>query len=416
MNYTILKGNIVSSTALNQLEITENGYLVAADGIIQGVFATLPEAYEGHVVQDYRQKLIVQSFSDLHLHAPQYPMIGLGMDLPLLDWLNTYTFPLEARFADNDYARKIYRQLAQELIANGTTRVCMFSSLHREATLILMEELENAGVTGYVGKVNMDRNSGDVLQETTEQSMAETALWLEQCEKFEHIHPMITPRFTPSCSDELMAYLGKLAQEKNLPIQSHLSENDKEIAWVQELHPDCEQYWQSYAKYGLWNDKTVMAHCVWSDERERKAMKDAGVTVAFCANSNTNICSGVTPVRAMLNEGLQVGLGSDIAGGHQIEMHQVIASTIATSKHTTMTNGAPCLTVAEGWYLGTSGGSEFFGEQAGFAKGNPLHALVIDDSHLPQVDSVEARFERSIYRRQTGAITAVWSAGRKVLG
>ncbi len=416
MNYTILKGNIVSSTDLNQLEITENGYLVAEDGIIQGVFATLPERYEGHVVQDYRQKLIVQSFSDLHLHAPQYPMIGLGMDLPLLDWLNTYTFPLEAKFADNDYARTIYRQLAQELIANGTTRVCMFSSLHREATLILMEELENAGVTRYVGKVNMDRNSGEILQETTEQSMAETALWLEQCGEFQHIRPMITPRFTPSCTDELMAYLGKLAQEKNLPIQSHLSENDKEIAWVQELHPDCEQYWQSYAKFGLWNDKTVMAHCVWSDETERKAMKDAGVTVAFCANSNTNICSGVTPVRAMLDEGLKVGLGSDIAGGHQIEMHQVIASTIATSKHTTMAHGAPCLTVAEGWYLGTSGGSGFFGEKAGFAKGNPLHALVIDDSDLPQLDSVEARFERSVYRRQKDAITAVWSAGRKVLG
>ena len=104
------------------------------------------------------ETLILQSFADLHLHAPQYPMLGMGMDLPLLDWLNAYAFPTEARFADTGYAREIYSRLARELIANGTTRVCMFSSLHTDATLILMEELEKAGVTGYVGKVNMDRN------------------------------------------------------------------------------------------------------------------------------------------------------------------------------------------------------------------------------------------------------------------
>lgn len=416
MKYTILKGNIVSAPTLGQLDIVENGYLVAEDGIIQGVFAQLPEQYAGHTVHDYRQKLIVQACTDLHLHAPQYPMMGLGMDLPLLDWLDTYTFPLEAKMADTTYARKIYRQLAKELIENGTTQVCMFSSLHREATLILMEELENAGVTGYVGKVNMDRNSGDILQETTEESMAETAQWLEDCKRFTHVHPMITPRFTPSCTDELMVYLGELVKEKDLPVQSHISENDKEIAWVRELHPDCAQYWQSYAKFGLWTDKTVMAHCVWSDAQERQAMKDAGVTVAFCANSNTNICSGVMPVRTMLDEGLQVGLGSDIAGGHQLAMHDVVASSIATSKVATMTTGAKPLTVAEGWYLGTSGGSQFFGQAPGFVKGNPLHALVVDDSALPGLDSVEARFERSIYRRQPNAITTVWSAGRKVVG
>ena len=123
---------------------------------------------------------MLQSFADLHLHGAQYPMLGTGMDLPLLDWLNAYAFPTEARFADPDYARAIYRRLARELLENGTTRVCMFSSLHTDATLILMEELEKAGVTGYVGKVNMDRNAAPgVLEETTEASERATLRWLD---------------------------------------------------------------------------------------------------------------------------------------------------------------------------------------------------------------------------------------------
>ena len=158
---TILRGNIIHTPALGQLETVPGGYLVLEAGVIQGIFEKLPARYAACPVEDHGDALIMQSFADLHLHAPQYPMLGMGMDLPLLDWLNAYTFKTEARFAETDYARRVYHALAQELIASGTTRVSMFSSRHTDATLILMEELERAGVTGYVGKVNMDRNSGE---------------------------------------------------------------------------------------------------------------------------------------------------------------------------------------------------------------------------------------------------------------
>ena len=252
MSVTILKGTIVSAPELGKLDLTENGYLIAEDGVIVGVFPVLPDHYVGAPVEDYGSALILQSFADLHIHGAQYPMLGTGMDLPLLDWLNAYAFPTEARFADPDYAREVYRKLAHELVANGTTRVCMFSSLHADATLILMDELEKAGVTGYVGKVNMDRNNAPgVLEESAEQSMAETIRWLDGCGDFQYVKPMLTPRFIPSCSDEVMAFLGKVAKERNLPMQSHLSENDREIDWVRQLHPDCERYWETYAKFGL---------------------------------------------------------------------------------------------------------------------------------------------------------------------
>ena len=417
MNTTILKGNIVAAPALGKLDIVENGYLVAVDGVIEGVYENLPEKFAGCEVEDCGKDLILQTFSDMHLHAPQYAMLGMGMDMPLIDWLNTYTFPTEAHFADPEVARPIYKQLAAELVANGTTRVVMFSSLHRESTLVLMEELEKAGVTGYVGKVNMDRNGGENYQETTEESMSETVKWIEQCD-FEHIKPVITPRFTPTCTNELMEFLGKLAAEKDLPIQSHLSENTGEIAWVKELHPDCQQYWETYAKYNMWNDRTVMAHCVWSDERERKAIKDAGVWVCHCASSNEDLISGYAPIRVMLDEGVRVVLGSDIAGGDHISMFDNVTASIRASKaRRIMTNWeTDFLTVAEAYYLGTSAACEFFGEKPGFAAGNPLHAIVVSDDKLPDVRerTTQERFERCMYRRQPDAIRAVYSAGRKV--
>ena len=251
----ILKGNLVSAPALGKLEIVEHGCLVLHDdGSIQSVEKAVPQSADAEVI-DYGDALIMPSFVDMHLHAPQYPMLGMGMDLPLIDWLNTYTFKTEARFEDSDYARRIYKKLASDLITSGTTRVCMFSSLHTDATLILMEELEKAGVTGYVGKVNMDRNGlPGKLQETTEESVRETLRWLDACH-FEHIKPILTPRFTPSCTDELMAELGRIAAARGLYVQSHLSESTNEIAWVKELHPECSQYWETYDKYGLW--KTI---------------------------------------------------------------------------------------------------------------------------------------------------------------
>ena len=415
---TILRGNIVSAPALGELEITERGYLAAEDGKILGVYPVLPEAYAAAPVEDWGDALILQSFADLHLHAPQYPMMATGMDLPLLDWLEAYAFPTESRCRDEGYARTLYRKLARDLVRNGTTRVCIFSSLHRPATLILMEELERAGIHGFAGKVNMDRNGGKDLQETTEESMRETLRWLEECRDFRNVRPMLTPRFTPSCTDALMAFLGKLARERGLPVQSHLSENRAEMELVGRLHPDCRQYWETYAKFGLWREGTLMAHCVHSDRRERDAMREAGVTAVHCAASNNALCSGIAPMRVMLDEGVKVALGSDVAGGDSLSLFDGVAMTLRASKDRRILDNweTAALTVPEAWYLATSAGAGYFGDAPGFAAGNPLHAMVLEDSALPGTETlnVRQRFERCVYHRQENAIRAVWSAGRRV--
>ena len=293
----LIRGHIVAAPSPGALDITENGYIALESGVIRCVSTERPDGFADAPVQDFGDRLILQSFADMHLHAPQYAMLGLGMDVPLLEWLQRYTYPVEARFADAGYAREVFERLAQALIANGTTRVCIFSSLHTDATLLLMEALERAGVTGYAGKVNMDRNGGDGLQETTAESRRETLRWLDACDRFSRVRPMLTPRFVPSCTDALLAFLGRLSRERKLPVQSHLSENREEMALVRRLHPDCEQYWQVYDKYGLFHSQTVMAHCVHSDARERAALRANGVLVAHAPDSNVNICSGFAPVR-----------------------------------------------------------------------------------------------------------------------
>jgi len=414
----LIKGHIIEAKTFGDPAITENGYLAVEDGRIAGVFANLPDAYQGAPVTDFSDRLILQGFCDMHLHAPQYPMLGMGMDLPLMDWLKAYTFKTEVRFSDTGFAREAYQRLAAELVKNGTTRVSIYSSIHTDATLILMEELEKAGVSGFVGKVNMDRNSCE-CQEETEESKRETLRWLEGCGRFENVKPILTPRFTPSCTNEIMAWLGALAKERGLFVQSHLSENNKEIELVLQLHPDCEQYWQTYDKYGLWKDHTIMAHCVHSDAREQQAMIDHNVLCVHCPDSNINICSGFAPVRQMKERGVWLALGSDIAGGAQLPMLQVMTGCLRMSKARAIaTQGAePFLTVGEAYYLATSGGARYFGDADGFAAGNPLHALVMDDESLPpnaRPLTVKERFERAVYLADERNITAVYGAGKRI--
>ena len=230
---------------------------------------------------------------------------------------------------------------------------------------------------------------------------------------------ILTPRFTPSCTDALMEQLGRIAAERGLYVQSHLSENRGEMAWVRELCPDCGQYWETYAKHGLWKSHTIMAHCVHSDEREQRAMAEAEVLAVHCADSNVSLCSGTAPVREMLERGVWVALGSDVAGGAILGMNDAITASIRASKIKSMETGAAFLTVPEGYYLGTTAGHRYFGVGAGFAAGDRLHAIVVDESRFPEpvrALSLSERLERALYLMDSRDIRAVYSDGRKVLG
>ena len=397
------KGNVIHTPECGRLELRPGSWLVCEDGLVAGVFDVLPEKYRGIPTEDFGDKLILPGLIDLHVHASQYAYRGLGMDMELLDWLEHNAFPEESHFANPDYAARAYAIFTEQLRTSATTRACIFATLHRPATRELMEDLERTGLPCFVGKVNMDRNSPDILRETTEESLAETRRWLEESVDFELVRPILTPRFTPSCTDELMAGLGELQREFHVPLQSHLSENRSEIRWVSELCPNTRFYGEAYEQFGLFGGgcPTVMAHCVWSGEEERKLIKDNGVFIAHCPQSNMNVSSGIAPVRTFLREGQKVGLGSDVAGGAHLSIFRAMTDGIQCSKlrWRLVDQDAPALTLAEALYLATKGGGAFFGKVGSFEPGYECDAIVMDDAGLPttRACTLAERLERIVY-------------------
>ena len=277
----VVKGNIIYSKNPSDLAIYEDAFLVCAEGLTAGIFPELPEEYASFPLYDYGKCLIIPGLVDLHVHAPQYTYRGLGMDKELLDWLQTYAFPEESRYEDPDYAERAYRIFVEKMRTNATTRACIFATAHVPATLLLMEMLEKSGLITYVGKVSMDRNAPAPLCEESP-AVAEAAVekWLKtSLKKYKNTKPMLTPRFIPSCTDDLLTSLGRFQKKYHVPVQSHLSENLSEIAWVLELCPYSSDYGEAYEHFGLFggNAPTVMAHGVWPGKREFARIKERGV-------------------------------------------------------------------------------------------------------------------------------------------
>lgn len=422
MNTFALKGNICFSQDHNTLLTFPNSYAICENGVCAGVYSFLPEKYTDIPVYDYRDNLIIPGLVDLHTHAPQYAFRGLGMDLELIDWLNTHTFIEEQKYKDLEYARAAYSIFVEDLRKSGTTRVCVFGTIHNDATLLLMDMLEDVGICAYVGKVNMDRNSPDHLCETNaEVSAIATEQWLAQCEKYTLVKPILTPRFLPSCTDELMTRLSSLQKKYNLPVQSHLSENPSEIEWVSQLHPDTSCYGEAYNKFGLFGGDvpTIMAHCVHSTSEEFELMHRNQVFIAHCPQSNTNLSSGTAPVRAYLEKGIPIGLGSDIAAGHSLSIFRTMGDAIQCSKlrWRMLDDSLAPLKFTEAFFMATKGGGQFFGNVGSFEEGYEFDAVIIDDSSLlhPQELYLRHRLERFIYLGDDRHIRSVFVKGKQIV-
>lgn len=419
-----LKGNLIYTKEIGTLEILEQHYLVCEEGKVQGIYPELPEQLCGIPVEELGDRLIIPGLTDLHVHAPQYSFRSLNMDMELLEWLETNTFPEESKFQDLDYAKKAYGIFTENVKHSATTRACIFATIHNEATLLLMDQLEEAGIAAMVGKVNMDRNSPDYLRETSaEESAKATRAWIQAVAErhYERVQPILTPRFTPSCSDELMELLHGIQKETGLPVQSHLSENPGEIAWVQELCPWSKFYGDAYDHFGMFGGecRTIMAHCVYSGEEEIQRMKENGVFIAHCPESNTNLFSGIAPVRRYLDEQIPVGLGSDVAGGTTENLFAAMRHAIQASKLRWRLSDQSLqpLNMEEVFYLASKGGGAFFGKVGSFEPGYEFDAVILDDARLehPQTLTVKQRLERVIYLGDEREVAGKYVAGRKVL-
>lgn len=416
----VYKAHILFTKEKSHFEVLENGYVaVDADGRVTGVSTDLASLdCEGAEVVDFGDRLLIPAMNDLHVHAPQYRNQGIAMDLELLPWLQNYTFPEEMKYLNPAYAERMYRRFVRDLWRFGTMRACVFATIHTDSTRLLMRLFEEAGMGALVGKVGMNRNCPEGLSESVEDMVqGYEALIAEYNNPEALVRPIITPRFIPSCTPEMLQACGELAAKYGLPVQSHLSENWDEIAMVKSLEKESTCYGDAYNRYGLFGQTpTVMAHCVWTEGEELELMKRQGVMVAHCPTSNFNVASGMAPIRQFLDEGLSVGLGSDISGGHDLNIFRMMVYAIQVSKmHYQQNHEKAFLTLSEAFWIATKSAGSFFGRVGSFEPGYEFDALVINDSELNHDDySLLHRLERYTYLGDDRQIEHRFCCGKEI--
>lgn len=320
-------------------------------------------------------------FVDTHIHASQYPNAGIFGETTLLDWLEKYTFPLEASLANVTKANLVYTHCVAATLRHGTTTAAYYATIAVPSTNILADVCLRAGQRAFIGRCNMDRpniNPDYYRDFSSASAIEDTRATINHIAHIDPKHdlvtPIITPRFAPSCTSNLLSELGKLSHKTSLPIQTHISENPDEVTLVASLFPDQGSYAEVYDVHGLLTSRTVLAHAVHLTAKEKILISKRGSKVSHCPVSNSCISSGLCPVRELLNIGIDVGLGTDMSGGwspsvlvaarEAATVSRILASVerdrpLSRSKGSASSTAK--LTVEECLYLATVGGASCLG-------------------------------------------------------
>ena len=383
-NKKVIKASFFHSPEYGGIEFLKQALVfVSSDGIISKVIRQDDKNYlelldrhskDNHFF-DFKDKILLPGFIDLHIHAPQWPQAGLALDDELSYWLNNFTFPLESKYQDLDYAREVYSDLVKTLLANGTTSAMYFGTIHNEATLELAKICASYGQRGFVGKVVMDdktMNPDFYRDNSTKEAIENTEKFIIDVQTlakdvFQGVYPVITPRFVPSCTDNALLELGKLAKKYNCYIQSHCSESDWEHNFVIERFGKRDS--EVLDQFGLLTDKSIMAHGNFIDSDDADIFKKKKSSICHCPISNSYFANAVFPVNQLKKQGLNICLGTDISGGFSPSLydnikHSVMASRMLNdgvdnklSADNRGTNNAK-VSVFEAFYLATTGGGE----------------------------------------------------------
>ncbi|KAF3937697.1 hypothetical protein ABW19_dt0201954 [Dactylella cylindrospora] len=453
-----------------KLDICEDGAIgVNAEGVIEfverevnaveAVVEKHPEYKDAEVVKTKSGgcQFFFPGFIDTHIHAPQYPNAGVFGSSTLLSWLNTYTFPMESSLSSLSRARTVYSRCVSRTLSHGTTTAAYYATIHVPATNLLADICSSAGQRAFVGRVCMDHkeiNPEYYRDESDDESLKNTCLCIDHIKKidpdYELVSPIITPRFAPSCTAELLKKLGELVKETGLPCQTHISENRNEIQLVKKLFPEYDSYAEVYDAYGLLTPKMILGHAIHLSNKEKELIKSRDAKVSHCPASNSALTSGGARVRWLLDSGITVGLGTDVSGGYSPSMLEAVRSAALVSRHVAMKDGEECrLSVEEALYLGTRGGAKVVNLEdkiGGFEVGMEWDAQLIglelvenegegkeeyvDDEVVDKVvfdgsngvgpvdvfgwESWDDRVAKWVYNGDDRNTLAVWVKGRKV--
>jgi len=358
--------------------------------------------------------LISPGFIDTHLHLPQFDSIGAD-GLELLPWLECSIFPAEAKWVDADYAGHMTTRISHKLLANGTTSIAAYATVHHDATQHAITALAAAGLTGIVGQVLMDQHAPAELLRPASQLLREAS----QVRSHGRIRHAITPRFAITCSDELLRGAGLLATATKAFVQTHLSETQDECSAVRTLHN--EGYVEVYRRAGLLGPRTLLGHGIWLDDAERHIIHQSGAIIAHCPTANLFLQAGLMNLRAHERAGVRISLGSDVAGGPEIAMPRVARAMIETAKLHRMSRNesASIPSAAHAWWQITTGNADALGLPAGrLAISAPADLVIFNPSansaaSAPWQTAVDP-FGALLYTWDPRWITHTFAAGRIV--
>jgi guanine deaminase len=300
--------------------VIDNGQ-ISAVGPAKDLLPGLPADME---IAHYPNALITPGFIDTHIHFPQTGMVG-SYGEQLLDWLNNYTFPCEAQFGDKTHADEVAQIFLKELLRNGTTTALVFASVHPQSVNSLFEAAEKLDLRLIAGKVMMDRNAPDYLTDTAESSYADSKTLIERWHGKGRLHYAVTPRFAPTSTEQQLTLAGQLlAEYPDLYMQTHISENLKEVKWVKALFPERSNYLDVYDHYQLLGERSVLAHGVHLCDAECQRLAETGSAIAFCPTSNLFLGSGLFNLPQAERFKVNVGLGTDVGGGTSFSLLQTL--------------------------------------------------------------------------------------------
>lgn len=446
---SIFQGTAFSSRSPKEVLILKDHlFCINKQGTIEQVVSPENESYQ-KLLDVYQNEAnfhplaegqyFLPGFVDLHVHAPQWAQAGIALDIPLYEWLNHYTFTLESKFADLDFAKLVYEDVVRTLLANGTTTVQYFATVHKEASLLLAKICAEKGQRGLVGKVVMDdpeQNPPHCRDLTTESALLDTEEFILAVNELakstkQGVYPVVTPRFIPSCTDEALKGLGELAAKYDTHIQSHCSESDWAHGYVIDRFNKHDAF--ALNDFGLLTDKSVMAHCNFLDDNDAALFAKTGTAIAHSPLSNAYFANSVLPLAHLQRMGVQIGLDTDLSGGFSPSLYDNIRQAVISSRM--LEDGVnPALpaeergiassriTINEAFYLATAGGGESLNLPIGrlekdYAWDVQIINTKIPSAKLPIFDSeenLEDRFQKILYLTRPENIREVWVQGEKV--
>ncbi|OIQ45946.1 MAG: guanine deaminase [Roseobacter sp. MedPE-SW] len=422
----ILRGHVLSYTAspfvteTPEEAVKVSASVALADGRIVGCgsFEDMQSLLPQAEVIDHGAKLILAGFVDAHVHYPQTAMIA-SWGKRLIDWLNSYTFPEEMRFGDAAYAQEISERYLDLTLANGTTTVCSFATIHPESVDAFFTAAQARGQRVITGKTCMDRNAPDGLRDTAQSAYDESKALIERWHGVDRLEYAITPRFSPTSTPEQLAAMGALwGEHPECLMQTHLSEQLDEIEWVKSLFPQARDYLDTYEEFGLLGARGLYGHAIHLEERERHRLREYGAALVHCPTSNTFIGSGLFDMAGLMAEGQRIGLATDTGGGSSFSMLRTMAAAYEVGQ----LRGRP-LHAAELIWLATQGSATALRMEdkiGNIAPGMEADLVVLDLSSTPAIAQRSARASDlwetvfpTLMMGDDRAISEVWINGHR---